>query len=49
MTMRCFRSSRPDTWTLPRPYSDPGSRMMKFGPILPMEEERGLLSRLLFR
>jgi hypothetical protein len=49
MTMRCFRGSRPDSWTLPKPNSDPSSRMMKFGPILPMEDERSLLSRLLSR
>jgi hypothetical protein len=40
-----FRTSRPDSWVQPRPYSDPSSRFRKYGPIRPMEEP-GLLSRL---
>ena len=36
MTSRAFRSSRPDSWTLPRPHSDPSLRFQKHGPIQPM-------------
>jgi hypothetical protein len=44
-----YRSSRPDSWTNPRPYSDPGQRRMKYGRILPMDEDRGFLWRLFHR
>jgi hypothetical protein len=40
-----FRSSRPDRWVQPRPYSDASQRYQIFGPIRPMEEP-GLLARL---
>lgn len=40
-----FRSSRPDTWVVPRPYSDPSQRLLKHGPIRPMQEP-GFLARL---
>lgn len=44
-----FRSSRPDSWVVPRPHTDPNLRYLKHGPIRPMDEDRSLLSRLLFR
>ncbi len=44
-----YRSSRPDSWTSPRPYSDPAQRMAKYGPIVPMEEDRGFLWKLFHR
>lgn len=40
-----YRSSRPDPWVQPRPFSDASARFHKFGPIRPMEEP-GLLARL---
>jgi hypothetical protein len=46
MSLGCFRSSRPDAWSVPRPYSDPNLRLMKHGPIRPMEDEGGILWRL---
>ncbi len=46
MSVRCFRSSRPDTWSVPRPYSDPNLRLMKHGSVRPMEEEDGILWRI---
>ena len=49
MATRCFRSSRPDVWTMPRPSSDPSARILAYGPIQPMEDERGIFSRLFFR
>jgi hypothetical protein len=33
-----YKSSRPDHWTMPRPYQDASSRYIKHGPIRPMEE-----------
>lgn len=36
MASRTFRSSRPDMWTLPRPYSDASLRYRKHGPIQPL-------------
>ncbi|WP_170304752.1 hypothetical protein [Croceicoccus estronivorus] len=36
MSSLIFRSSRPDTWTMPRPYSDPSLRYRKHGPVQPM-------------
>ena len=45
-----FRSSRSSRFEVkPRPHKDPSLRYMKHGPILPMEEERGILRRLLRR
>lgn len=49
MPLRSYRSSRPDPWSVPRPYSDASLRMMKHGRILPMQDEPGLLRRLLSR
>jgi hypothetical protein len=48
MSSLSYRSSQPDRWTMPRPYSDPSLRRMAHGPILPMEEP-GFLSRLFRR
>jgi hypothetical protein len=44
-----YRSSRADTWSRPRPYSDPNLRYLRYGPIRPMDEDRGLLWRLFVR
>ena len=33
-----FRSSSPDRWTQPRPFSDPSLRFAKFGALRPMEQ-----------
>lgn len=41
-----FRSSRPDAWADPRPYSDASLRRMTYGRVQPMKEEAGFLSRL---
>jgi hypothetical protein len=49
MSSLTFRSSRPDSWTAPRPYSDPNLRMLKYGPIRPMDEDRGFFRRLFSR
>ena len=50
MSSYTFRSSRPDRWVQPRPYSDASLRRMAYGAIQPMEASRtGLLSRLLLR
>jgi hypothetical protein len=40
------RSSQSDQWTMPRPYQDASLRLMKHGPIQPMEQ-RGFFARLL--
>lgn len=48
MTSRSFRSSAPDSWTRPRPYTDASLRRMKHGPILPMEKP-GFFARLFGR
>lgn len=48
MSVYTVRSSRPDPWIQPRPYSDPSSRLRKHGRILPMERP-GLLARLFGR
>jgi len=37
MSTRTFRSSRPDAWVLPKPYSDASLRYRKHGPIQPMD------------
>ena len=44
-----FQSSTPDRWIQPRAYSDPSLRHMKYGRILPMEERRSFLGRILGR
>jgi hypothetical protein len=46
MSSHTFRSSRPDSWTSPRPYSDANTRYMAYGRVKPMEQP-GLLARLL--
>jgi len=46
MSSLTFRSSRPDTWTAPRPYTDPNLRMMKYGRVRPMNDDRSFFSRL---
>ena len=45
MSSYSFRSSRPDSWTNPRPYRDVSQRMMAYGKIQPMEQP-GFLARL---
>ncbi len=45
---RIFRSSRPDSWSSPRSYSDATYRAMSHGKILPMEEE-GFFAKLFGR
>lgn len=49
MGTRCFRSSKPDTWTRPRPASDPVARLRAYGPVRPMADETGILGRLFSR
>jgi len=41
-----YRSSRADSWTYPRAHSDESSRRRAHGPIQPMEQSGGFLSRL---
>ena len=43
-SLQC-RSSKPDNWTLPRPYQDASLRFQKHGPIQPMGEP-GFFARL---
>jgi hypothetical protein len=43
-----YRSSQPDRWIMPRPYSDASLRRHVHGPIQPMEEP-GFLARLFRR
>ena len=45
---KMFRSSRPDGWTAPRPYTDTSMRYMSHGPIQPMYEP-SFLERLFGR
>ncbi len=45
MPSSTYHSSRPDRWTMPRPYSDASLRRMTHGPIQPMEQP-GFLARL---
>lgn len=45
MSSYIFRSSRPDSWTNPRPHSDASLRYMAYGPVQPMAQP-GLLARL---
>lgn len=40
-----YRSSRPDYWTSPRPHLDPSQRLIKYGRIMPMGEDRGFFWR----
>ena len=49
MTSLTYRSSRPDSWTSPRPYQDANLRRMTNGPIQPMQApgyRSGFLARL---
>jgi hypothetical protein len=46
MTPVSFRSSRPDSWTVPRPFTDASQRYMSHGPIQPMQQERAFWRRL---
>ncbi|WP_209346813.1 hypothetical protein [Pontixanthobacter sp. CEM42] len=46
MSALSYRSSRPDQWAQPRPYSDASHRYMKHGAVLPMDQP-GFLARLL--
>lgn len=48
MSSLTFRSSKPDRWTNPRPYSDATLRHMAYGPIQPMHRVT-LVERLLGR
>jgi hypothetical protein len=43
-----YRSSKPDAWTMPRPYQDASLRYLKHGPIQPMEQT-GFFARLFGR
>lgn len=43
-----FRSSRPDNWTDPRPWTDASLRYQKHGPVQPMERP-SLWQRLMGR
>ena len=38
MTSYTFRSSRPDNWTQPRPFTDASMRHMAYGAIQPMSQ-----------
>ena len=49
MSSLTYRSSRPDTWTMPRAHRDASLRLMTNGPILPMAEEPGFFGRLFGR
>jgi hypothetical protein len=49
MSVRCFRSSKPDPWTMPRPAHDPVARRRAYGPVQPMAETTGIFGRLFFR
>ena len=48
MASLSYRTSRPDPWAVPRPYSDPSLRYRIHGPIQPMEEP-GFFARLFGR
>lgn len=45
MSSLSYRSSNPDRWVQPKPYSDSSLRHRQFGRILPMEEP-GFFARL---
>ena len=48
MSSQMYRSSRPDSWNQPRPYTDASLRFQKNGRVLPMEEDRpGFFARML--
>lgn len=48
MSSFTYRSSRPDRWTMPRPYQDASLRFRTHGPIQPMERP-GFWSRVFGR
>jgi hypothetical protein len=48
MSAYTFRSSRPDRWVSPRPYSDASLRAATYGRIRPMEAP-GFIERLIAR
>ncbi len=48
MSSRVFTSSRPDSWTSPRAFSDPSLRLAAYGRVQSMEQP-GLLERLFGR
>ncbi|WP_202385473.1 hypothetical protein [Altericroceibacterium endophyticum] len=48
MSSLSFRTSRPDSWTNPRPHRDASQRLMQYGKIQPMDEP-GFLARLFGR
>ena len=45
MSSLSFRSSRPDRWSSPKPYSDASLRYKHHGKIIPMDEP-GFIARL---
>ena len=49
MIPNIIRSSRPDRWSVPRQPSDPWQRYLIYGPIRPMDEDRGFFRRLFAR
>jgi hypothetical protein len=48
MSAYTFRSSRPDRWVSPRPYTDASLRAATYGRVQPMEAP-GLMERLVGR
>ncbi len=48
MSHYTFRSSRPDHWVSPRPWSDPSLRAQAYGRVQPMEQP-GWFERLFAR
>lgn len=50
MARHCYRSSRPDSWNVPRQEMHPSQRIKVYGPIQPMDQgKQGWLSRLFRR
>jgi hypothetical protein len=49
MSVRCFRSSKPDPWIMPRPPCDPAARLRAYGPVRSMTEDTGFLAGLFRR
>lgn len=45
MSALSYRSSRPDQWAQPRPFSDASQRYIKHGPVLPLDQP-SFLARL---
>jgi hypothetical protein len=48
MSSYSYRTSRPNSWVMPRPHVDSSQRRMAYGPIQSMERP-GLLERLFGR